>query len=361
MKYPHVDDALVQRMLDAVCAWNLEDDYWERQGAMTVLMNWCGDAGLDTAQRWLNRAVATQTTAGWLAYGATTNLAFGAFRTMDTAIMRSFERTASVAAYFSAPLGLLFEKTGDQTYLNAATRQLEAVLEGPRTSEGFLRMNGSAPEVWIDEVYPVCGALAKVGRITGRDDWADEAYAHLMMCAQRLLDPGTGLARHIWSERPNSFPESTFWLRGNGWLICAAGEVLAEAPDHPRAAEVRSMLRQLLEAMSRAQDASGFFHDFIDDTTTPLEASGTLMYAYAVGQANELGLADEALLDSALRGLDAVAAIVAPDCSIGRTVVPPGGPGVPMGSMPLSQSFFLLAAYHLRDTLGLRLGTAPAT
>jgi uncharacterized protein YecE (DUF72 family) len=41
---------------------------------------------------------------------------------------QSFERTASCAAYFTAPLGLLHEVTGDATYLAAAEAQLEAVL-----------------------------------------------------------------------------------------------------------------------------------------------------------------------------------------------------------------------------------------
>lgn len=353
MDTTYIDDALVSRVFDSALAWELEGDYWERQGAMTALLGWEHPRGEETVRRWLDRAVETRTSEGWLCYGATTNLSFGAFRVMDTPIMRTFQRTASVAAYFAAPLGLLHERTGDETYLEAAVTQLEAVLAGPRTSEGFLRMNGAAPEVWIDEVYPVCGALAKVGRITRRQEWVDEAYQQLLICARRLVDPGTGLARHIWSEQPNSFPESTFWSRGNGWLVCAAGEVLAEAPEHPQADAVRAMLSGLLVSIAAHQDRSGFLHDFIDDPSTALEASGTLMFAYAAGLAARLDVVGDDVVDAGVRALDAVSAIVAEDGTIGRTVVPPGGPGVPMGVMPLTQSFFLLAAYQLRERASL--------
>ncbi|UOE21237.1 hypothetical protein NI17_008910 [Thermobifida halotolerans] len=49
-----------------------------------------------------------------------------------------------------------------------------------------------------------------------------------------------------------------------------------------------------------------------------------------------------------MRALDAVAGTTGADGSI---VVPPGGP---FGRMTLGPSFFLLAAYHLRDVLKLR-------
>ena len=354
MQTKYLNDELVERVVQNALGWELEYDYWERQGAMTALLMSEHPRSLDTVRRWLDRAIETQTSDGWLCYGATTNLSFGAFGVMDTGIMRGFERTASCAAYFTAPLGLLHEQTGDSKYLTAAIAQLEAVLAGPRTSDDFLRMNGAVPEVWIDEVYPVCGALAKLGRITGRSEWVDEAYAHLLTCGRRLIDAETGLARHIWSERPNSFPGSTFWSRGNGWLTCAAGEVLAEVPDHPDAGKVRAMLAGLLQAVADRQDRSGFLHDFLDDELTPLEASGTLMFAYAAGLAGQLGVADEHIVSAGVLALDAVAAIVGEAGTIDRVVLPPGGPGVPMGSMPLAQSFFLLAAYYLREAAGLR-------
>ena len=354
MKVEYLTDELVDLVFSHAVALEADDDYWERQGCMTALLEWDHPEGLPTVRRWLDRAVATQTSDGRLCYGGTTNLSFGAFRVMETPIMRHFTKTASVSAYFAFPLVQLHERTGERVYLDAAVRQMEAVLAGPRTSEGVLLMNGSAPEVWVDELYPVCRALARLGRVLDRPAWVDEAYHHLLVAERRLVDPEEKLARHIWRERPNSFPESTFWSRGNGWLICSAAEVLAEAPDHRDAARVRRMLSEVLEAMARRQDRSGFLHDFLDDPETALEASGTVMFAYAAALAAETGSVSTDLLEPAVRALDAVAGIVGRDGSIGRTVVPPGGPGVPFGRMTLSVSFFLLAAYHLRGAVPLK-------
>ncbi|MFD7407845.1 glycoside hydrolase family 88 protein [Streptomyces sp. NPDC059866] len=354
MRVDHVSDALVERVVTNALQLNLKNDYWERQGCMTALLRWGRPEGVPTVRRWLDRAVATQTSDGRLCYGGTTNYSFGSFRVMDTAVMQGFTSTPSVSAYFTYPLAVLHEKTGEPRYLEAAERQIDAVLDGPRTSEGFLRMNGQAPEVWIDEVYPVCGALARLGRVLERPALVDEAYRHILVAARRLIDPAAKLARHIWRERPDSFPESTFWSRGNGWLICAAAEVLLEAPDHDSAAATRQVLTTLLESMAALQDRSGFFHDFLDDPSTSLEASGTLMFSYAAALGLELGDVPESLLEPAVRALDSVAGIVEPDGSIGRIVLPPGGPGVPLGKLAIGQSFFLLAAYYLRNELKLK-------
>jgi unsaturated rhamnogalacturonyl hydrolase len=352
----YLDQDVVQRVLSGVLALDLDADYWERQGAMMALLHSDHPRGEETVRRWLDRAVATQTSDGRLCYGGTTNLSFGAFRVMDVAIMKQFVRTASVSAYFANPLVMLYERTGEDRWLTAAERQVEAMLAGPRTSEGFLLMNDAAPEIWIDELYPVCGVLARLGRVRNRPAHTDEAYRHLLLAHRRLVDAGEGLLRHVWLELPNSFPESTFWSRGDGWFLCAAAEVLTVASDHPDAPAVRDMLAGVLDAYLRRQDDSGFFHDFLDDPSTPLEASGTLMFAYAVALAAEHGQVPDRFLPAAVRALDAVAGIVAADGSIGRTVLPPGGPGVPLGSMVLGQSFFLLAAHHLRGTSGLTFG-----
>ncbi|MGC9667612.1 glycoside hydrolase family 88 protein [Planosporangium sp. 12N6] len=90
---------------------------------------------------------------------------------------------------------------------------------GPRTSGGFLCMNAAASEVWIDEVYPVCGALAMWGRIVGRTDWVDEAYHQLLICGRRLIDPATGLARH----RTPSVDTPAF-RRGRKRNACGVGQ-----------------------------------------------------------------------------------------------------------------------------------------
>lgn len=346
-------EACFEAVMGNLLATDPGHDYWERQQAMEALLAWEHPLADNTVRRWLDRAIQTQTSDGWLCFGATSNLVYGSFRIMEAASMRNFVRTASCAAYYVAPLASLYERTGDESYRVAAHRQLDAVLCGPRTSEGFLLMNAAGPEVWVDEVYPVCGALARWGMIESRQAWVDEAYAQLRIGFDRLVDAESGLARHVWRERPNSFPESTFWARGNGWLASASAEVLAAAGTHPEANSLKGRLAELLSAMLRLQDRSGMLHDCLDDPSSPLETSGTLMFAHAAGLAMRSGLEVDGLATAAVRAVRSVPHVTTSEGSIGQVSLPPGGPGVPFGSMALAQSFFLSAAYHLQAELGL--------
>ncbi|MGE3621527.1 MAG: glycoside hydrolase family 88 protein [Acidimicrobiia bacterium] len=350
----NIDDALVEKVVETSIALEIPDDYWERQGIITTLLRWDHPRGEEVARHWLDHAVATQTSEGLLSHGGTTQLTFGTYKTADSPIMQGFVAGPDCSSYFGHPLLALHERTGDARYLRAAADHVEAIRRGPATSEGYYLMNLSRPEVWVDALYPVCGLFAYLGRLAERPELVDDAYHQLLVGARRLIDPATGLARHVWCERPDTFPESAFWGRGNGFFSCAAAETLEQAPDHRDAPAVREVLAGLLRGAAAHQDRSGFLYDYIDDPGTRAESSGTLMFAYATGLAHELGVADDALVEAAVRALDAVAGIVDPEGGIGRITFVPGGPGVPRGTMVLGRSFFLLAAYHLRDAIGLR-------
>ena len=142
-----------------------------------------------------------------------------------------------------------------------------------------------------------------------------------------------------------------FWSRGNGWLVCAAVDLLELVPDHRDAGFVREVGVAALKAMATYQDASGYFCHVLDDPRSNLEASGGLMFAYAVAKAARLGLDVEELVPAALRALSAVAGGVEPSGKVPGVAVPPGGPGVPFDWAPFGQGFFLLAAGELAGRL----------
>ncbi len=103
--------------------------------------------------------------------------------------------------------------------------------------------------------------------------------------------------------------------------------------------------------MAEFQDRSGFFHHVLDDVNTKLEASSTVMFAYAAAKAVSLGLIDASFIDRAVRSLRVVAGSIEDDGAIPGVAVPPGGPGVPFGTTLFGQGFFLLAAHALREQL----------
>ena len=164
--------------------------------------------------------------------------------------------------------------------------------------------------------------------------------------ADRLCDPRTGLFRHIWSETPDSFPQSTFWSRGQGWITASLVDVYEALPaGHAGRPQMASMLERMLAALIPLQDASGFWHNVVDDPRAALESSGTSLFAYSIRKALDMGmLSGPGYAAAAQRGFDAVTQAVHDDGAVGMTSLPPGGPNARFGSAPYGQGAFLLAA-----------------
>lgn len=322
--------------------YNFERDSWEKAIAMTGLQAWGDSAALATVQSWLDRAVATQTSDGNLSYA-------NAFKAAEVGI--DYTPTGSLSSSLGMPLLALYERTNNTDYLDAATRQIEALVNSPRTSDGGITPRHEALELWIDSTYLTIPFLVKFGQLTNQDNYIQEGVHQLEVHVAHLLDEKVNLARHMWCEVPNTFPQSTFWARGCGWLFLAAIELLELLPTHPKASFFKDIAVRTLMAMSQYQDASGYFRNTLDDPTAKLEASGTLMFAYAIPRAAELGLVDKTLIDNALRAFNVVAGSVEASGKIPGVSVPPGGPNVTFDWAMFGQGFFLLAAKALQPYL----------
>lgn len=342
MNSPSLTD-LVARVTEYSLAHDDERDCWEKAVALTGILTWGDEPAIQAAQAWVDRAVATQNTEGNLSYADTVVLPAGHART--------FTPTAPLTSSIGYPLLRYYERTGRKEYLDAAKLQIDALMNTPRTADGGFIARREAPELWIDMVYLMCPFLVLYGQITGDQAYIDEAMRQYEVHTARLVDSFAHLPRHAWCERPNHFPQSTFWARGNGWLIAAAVDLYTLLDDHPKRDAMAAVGIKALEVMAGYQDRSGYFHHILDDGMSKKEASATLMFAYAAARAVKLGLADASLLEKAVRAFRVVAGSVAQDGAVPGVAVPPGGPGVPFGSTPFGQGFFLLAAYELRDQL----------
>lgn len=333
---------LIKRVTQYTLEHSDERDCWMRAPAMSGLLTWADDAAVHVVDRWLQRAVETQRSDG--------NLSFAdSVQGLASGHVRSFTPLASLSSALGYPLLRCYELTRNAAYLDAASRQVEALRKAPRTADGGIWARAEGPELWIDFTYLMCPFLALYGKLAGERAAIDDAYLQYRVHVEHLLDSRKKLARHAWCERPDHFPQSTFWSRGNGWLICASVELLTIAPDHEGAALAAQTLRAVLEAMARYQDASGYFCHVLDNPHSNLEASGTLMFAYAAARAVALEVAPPALLLPAVRALRAVAGGVEASGKVPGVAVPPGGPGVPFDWAPFGQGFFLLAAHALKD------------
>lgn len=337
---------LVERVISYTVNNPYERDYWEKAPALTGVLVWGRDDSVAAIQQWMDRAVQTQTSEGCLNYSERLDLPAGHVST--------FTPTASLSASLGYPLLGFYERTKRQDYLDAAKLQMEALLAAPRTTEGGICARAEAPELWIDFLYMMCPFLIRYGKLVNEQRYIDEAFRQFEIHSKYLVDAHVHLSRHAWCERPNHYPQSTLWARGNGWLVACSVDMLAMAPDHPKAKIVAETCRRALEAMRAHQDRSGFFHHILDDRYSKFEASATLMYAYAARTAVSQKIVGDDFIAGALKAWHVVAGSVLEDGAVPGVAVPPGGPGVPFGTTLFGQGFFLLAAHALRGELNIR-------
>ncbi|MFG1357972.1 glycoside hydrolase family 88 protein [Xanthobacter pseudotagetidis] len=342
-------ETLVRRVSAYIAAHPNERDCWQKAPALSGLLAWDLPEFRSLVKKWIDRAVATQKSDG--------NLSYGDWHLSSGGHIRSFTPLASETSAMGAPMLELYAASGDVRYLSSAERQYRALCEAPRTSEGGIWSRGEGPELWIDFTYLMCPFMARYGKHAGRPEAVDEAFRQFAVHVRRLVDPEVGLARHAWCEKPNHFPQSTFWARGNGWLLACCAELLTIAPEHPGCAHVREVYGVVLRAMSQCQDASGYFFHVLDDPLSNLEASATLMYAYGAERAVQLqvpvaGLPAEALRERAIRAFVVVAGSVEESGKVPGVAMVPGGPGVPFDWTLFGQGFFLLAAHALQAHVG---------
>lgn len=313
-----------------------ERDCWTKGAALTAALKAGDEAEQQVAQQWLQRAVETQRNDGNLNYADTV-------QALASGHVRSFTPLASLSSSLGYSLMLAYKKNSREDFLQAAALQVKALRDAPRTSDGGIWARGEGPELWVDFTYLMCPFLVLYGQVANDADAVDEAFRQFVVHVEHLLDRRRHLARHAWCEKPDHYPQSTFWARGNGWLVCAAADLLELAPDHKEAAGVRQVLKQVLTAMGELQERSGYFCHVLDDPRSNLEESGTVMYAYALARAVSQGVMDRSELGKARRAVVAVAGGVEPSGKVPGVAVPPGGPGVPFDWTLFGQGFFVLA------------------
>jgi unsaturated rhamnogalacturonyl hydrolase len=327
---------IVDNVIQFTAAQPGERITWEKAPAISGLLAWDNEAGVAKAVSWLERTVALQNHEGNLDYADREEFAHGHIRAMTP--------TAAVTSCLAYPLLTLYEKTGERRYLDAVEMQLNALMTAPRTRDGGVWTRHESPELFVDIMYFVCLIVARYGILRDRPTYVDESFLQYRVHVDHLRDPRTKLMRHAWCETPDHYPQSMFWGRGNGWFLAAAVDLLAAAPDHPDRAFVESTVLESLSAIGSFQDRSGYLRNIIDDPRSKIEASATLMYAYACARAVSMGLLPDERLGAASLALEAVAGAVTPEGAVMGVVVPPGGPGVPFSWTFFGQGFFLLAA-----------------
>jgi len=143
-------------------------------------------------------------------------------------------------------------------------------------------------------MFMITMAQAQAYRATGNRLYLDRAAREMVYYLDHLQQPN-GLFYHS-AEAP------FHWGRGNGWMAAGMAELLRSLPaDNPDRPRILQGYRAMMASLLRFQDASGMWHQLIDDPTAWPETSGTGMFAFAFITGVKEGWLDAATYSPAAR------------------------------------------------------------
>jgi unsaturated rhamnogalacturonyl hydrolase len=183
---------------------------------------------------------------------------------------------------------VLYERTGDAKYLQAADRVWDYIANrAPRTSDGGLVHMGwlSGPQIWIDSLFMVGPFGLKYAQITGNEDPYAELADQFEIFRLHLWDPDFSLYRHRYDDETGELApeEDLFWGRGNGWVFVASNMALTQLPKSVIDSldfDLEADLMQMLQAAASYDEPGNRLHTILNEPASYYETSAGLLFAY---------------------------------------------------------------------------------
>ena len=174
-----------------------------------------------------------------------------------------------------------WELTGDAFYKDGAQRMYDYLMHtAPRTPDGVIYHNEisfdpafTEKQLWVDSAYMAPPFLAVMGNV-------EEAAAQLRGLFRYLRCPETGVLFHNYDVGSGKFVRRLRWATGNGWALMGVARVAIEAKKRGMLAlyeELTGMGNALLDAMLRYQLPDGRFHDIMDDESSFVDGTSSMM------------------------------------------------------------------------------------
>ncbi len=209
---------------------------------------------------------------------------------------------------------LLSRVTGDEKYKKAADLLRSQIKNQPRTTEGgFWHKKIYPNQMWLDGLYMGEPFYAEYAETFHEPQDFDDIANQFVWIEKHTRDTKTGLLYHGWDESrqqkwadPKTGHSSQFWGRAMGWYAMALVDVLDYFPEnHPRRAELISILNREMTALERVQDKSGAWWLILDkpgEKGNYLEASSSTMFVYALAKGVRKGYLPASFMKSADKG-----------------------------------------------------------
>lgn len=187
-------------------------------------------------------------------------------------------------------------KPGDAAVRKLADAIGEYMLhEQPRTSEGaYCRRDDT---IWADDMYMSGPFLCRYSELTGSMEGMNACANQLLQYKDLLFMPDKQIMSHMRCLR-NGKSNRIPWSRGNGWVLFTLSELLQKLPvGHEKRPALLLFFRELSAGYMKLQDASGLWHQILDEPGTYLESSATAMFICAFSRGLRNGWYDVAVLD----------------------------------------------------------------
>ena len=162
-----------------------------------------------------------------------------------------------------------------------------------RLEDGTLARNRPLPNtLWLDDLYMSVPALTYMGKLTGENEFFDDACKQVMQFSRRMFNKEKNLYMHGWVQDMNPHPEF-YWARCNGWAMLAMTELLDALPkDYISYNAIMNQLCNHIKGVSQLQSGTGLWHQLLDRNDSYLETSATAIYTYCIAHAINKGWID---------------------------------------------------------------------
>jgi rhamnogalacturonyl hydrolase YesR len=162
-----------------------------------------------------------------------------------------------------------------------------------RLKDGTLARNRPLPNtLWLDDLYMSVPALAQMGKLTGNNDYFEDACKQIIQFSQRMFNKDKGVYMHGWVQDMEPHPEF-YWARCNGWALLAMTELLDAMPSgYPLKKDILEQFRSHVKGLVSLQSGSGFWHQLMDRNDSYLETSATAIFTFCIAHGVNMGWLD---------------------------------------------------------------------
>lgn len=213
----------------------------------------------------------------------------------------------------------LYKRTENVKYKLAFEQLIDQMKGHPQTGSGSFWHKKKYPnQIWLDGVYMASPFLAQYAKEYNAPEWFNVVSHQILNARSKTLDEKTGLLYHACDESrqmPWSDPETghspNFWSRAMGWYLMAIVDVLDYLPEnHTDRDSIIMAFQTTVDALLKVADPeTGLWFQVLDQNGREgnyIEASGSIMYTYAMAKAANKGYIDQKYLQLANEKFDAI-------------------------------------------------------